>query len=95
MYGTVGAEVRAGDVLADADLVAHVRPLLPEQVARLRRGAATVGFVTGPGELDGIRALRDNGISALAMELVPRISRAQSMDALSSQAPRGRLSLHA
>jgi NAD(P) transhydrogenase subunit alpha len=86
MYGTVGAEVRAGDVLADADLVAHVRPLLPEQVARLRRGAATVGFVTGPGELDGIRALRDNGISALAMELVPRISRAQSMDALSSQA---------
>lgn len=86
MYRTAGADVRAGDVLAGSDLVAHVRPLLPDQVARLRRGAATVGFVTGPGELDGIKALRDNGISALAMELVPRISRAQSMDALSSQA---------
>jgi len=85
-YRKAGAEVSEGDVLAGADLVAHVRPLLPDQVARLRRGAATVGFVTGPGELDGIRALRDHGVSALAMELVPRISRAQSMDALTSQA---------
>src|SRR6478735_7610995 len=85
-YRAAGAEVVDGDVLAEADLVAHVRPLLPEQVARLRQGATTVGFVTGPGELPGIQALRDNGISALAMELVPRISRAQSMDALTSQA---------
>ncbi|HET7659430.1 MAG TPA: Re/Si-specific NAD(P)(+) transhydrogenase subunit alpha [Oryzihumus sp.] len=85
-YRDAGAEVVDGDVLAEADLVAHVRPLLPEQVARLRRGSTTVGFVTGAGELPGIQALRDNGISALAMELVPRISRAQSMDALTSQA---------
>jgi len=85
-YVEAGARVVDGDVLGAADLVAHVRPLLPDQVARLRRGAATVGFVTGPDELDGIRALRDGGITALAMELVPRISRAQSMDALTSQA---------
>lgn len=85
-YVRAGAEVVDGDVLRGADLVAHVRPLLPEQVAVLSRGAVTVGFVTGPGELDGIRALRDGGVTALAMELVPRISRAQSMDALTSQA---------
>ncbi len=86
-YRTVGAEVRRGDVLHDADIVLHVRPLLPGQVALLRRGAVTLGFVTGGlGELDAVRALRDGGITALAMELVPRISRAQSMDALTSQA---------
>jgi NAD(P) transhydrogenase subunit alpha len=88
-YRETGAQVLpAGDdaLLAGADIVAHVRPLLPDQIARLRRGAVTVGFVTGPGELDGIRALRGCGTTALAMELVPRISRAQSMDALTSQA---------
>ena len=85
-YRVVGADVRTGDVLSGADLVLHVRPLLPGQVARLRAGAVTVGFVTGPGELDGIRALQAAGVTALAMELVPRISRAQSMDALTSQA---------
>ena len=85
-YGAAGADVRGGDVLEGVDLVAHVRPLLPAQVARLRPGAVTVGFVTGPGELDGIRALQAAGVTALAMELIPRISRAQSMDALSSQA---------
>src|SRR4051795_10892495 len=85
-YRAAGADVRSGDVLGGADLVLHVRPLLPGQVARLRVGAVTVGFVTGPGELDGIRALQAAGVTALAMELVPRISRAQSMDALTSQA---------
>lgn len=85
-YSGAGAEVSDQDVLGEADLVAHVRPLLPGQVARLRPGTVTVGFVTGPGELDGLRALRDGRVTALAMELVPRISRAQSMDALSSQA---------
>jgi H+-translocating NAD(P) transhydrogenase subunit alpha len=85
-YRVVGADVAGGDVLGRAELVVHVRPLLPEQVARLRAGVVTVGFVTGPGELEGIRALREAGVTAVAMELVPRISRAQSMDALSSQA---------
>ena len=66
-----GADVRTGDVLGGADLVLHVRPLLPGQVARLRPGAVTVGFVhrsgragrhTGPaggrghGAGDGARA---------------------------------------
>lgn len=75
-----------GDVLADADVVLHVRPLLPAEIGRLRRGAVTIGFMTPSAELDGVRALRDAGVTAFSMELVPRISRAQSMDALTSQA---------
>lgn len=85
-YRDVGAKVEQADILERADVVAHVRPLAPDQVGRLRDGAITVGFVTGPGELPGVAALRDRGVSALAMELVPRIARAQSMDALTSQA---------
>jgi NAD(P) transhydrogenase subunit alpha len=85
-YRDAGAEVVDGDVLADADVVLHVRPLLPAEIGRLRRGAVTIGFMTPSAELDGVRALRDAGVTAFSMELVPRISRAQSMDALTSQA---------
>jgi H+-translocating NAD(P) transhydrogenase subunit alpha len=85
-YRDAGAEVVDGDVLAAADVVLHVRPLLPAEIGRLRRGAVTIGFMTPSAELDGVRALRDAGVTAFSMELVPRISRAQSMDALTSQA---------
>ena len=85
-YEEVGARVVEGDVLADADVVLHVRPLLPQDVARLRPGAVTLGFMAPSAEPDGVRALRDAKVTAFAVELVPRISRAQSMDALTSQA---------
>jgi NAD(P) transhydrogenase subunit alpha len=85
-YAAVGATVVEGDVLSDADVVLHVRPLLPEQIARLRPGAVTVGFLAPSAEPDGVRALRDASVTAFSVELVPRISRAQSMDALTSQA---------
>jgi NAD(P) transhydrogenase subunit alpha len=85
-YREAGATVVDGDVLAGADVVLHVRPLLPADVARLRAGAVTVGFLAPSAEPDGVRALRDQGVTAFSVELVPRISRAQSMDALTSQA---------
>ena len=85
-YREAGATVVDGDVLADADVVLHVRPLLPADVARLRPGTVTIGFLAPSAEPDGVRALRDRGVTALSVELVPRISRAQSMDALTSQA---------
>jgi NAD(P) transhydrogenase subunit alpha len=88
-YRSAGAEVHgasAGDVYADADVVLHVRPLLPAEIARLPRGAVTIGFLSPSAEPDSIAALRDAGVTAFSMELVPRISRAQSMDALTSQA---------
>src|SRR4051812_10709394 len=86
-YRSAGAEVQDGgasDVYAGADVVLHVRPLLAAEIARLHEGAVTIGFLSPSAEPDGIRALRDAGVTAFSMELVPRISRAQSMDALTS-----------
>ncbi len=85
-YRKAGAQVSDGDVLAGAEVVLHVRPLVAGDAARLERGTVTIGFMSPAAELDGVRALRDAGTTSFSMELVPRISRAQSMDALTSQA---------
>ncbi len=84
-YAEAGATIDA-DVLEGADLVVSVQPLGPDQVARLRRGAATISFLPTTFEPEAVVDLRDAGLTSFAVELVPRISRAQSMDALSSQA---------
>ncbi len=68
-----------------AEIVVSVNPLDASVISRLRQGTATVSFLP-TGSLDVITDLRDGWITSFAMELVPRISRAQSMDALSSQA---------
>jgi len=79
----------SGAVLGDAwtaDVVLTVNPPDAEQVRRMRRGAVLIGFLaprTAPATVDALRAA---GVHGFAMEAVPRISRAQSMDALSSQA---------
>ncbi|WP_168627683.1 Re/Si-specific NAD(P)(+) transhydrogenase subunit alpha [Cryobacterium sp. BB307] len=85
-YRAAGASVEPRIDLGTVDVYAHVRPLEPERVAALRRGAITVGLASPASELDTVRALADAGVTSFALELVPRISRAQSMDALSSQA---------
>ncbi|MFR9777011.1 Re/Si-specific NAD(P)(+) transhydrogenase subunit alpha [Micromonospora sp. MS34] len=84
-YRDAGAEVGT-DVLDGAGVLLAVQPPAPEQVDRLAEGALVVSFLPAPRELHLIAAIRDSGRTALAMELIPRISRAQSMDALSSQA---------
>ena len=84
-YAEAGAELDA-DAIATADVVVSVQPLAPDAVRRLRRGAATFSFLPVNQELSLVADLRDVGATSFAMELVPRISRAQSMDALSSQA---------
>jgi len=85
-YEQAGAVV-TGEIGADtADVVVGVQPLAPAAIRRLRPGTVTIGFLPAAAESDVVRALRDAGVSAFAMELLPRISRAQSMDALSSQA---------
>jgi NAD(P) transhydrogenase subunit alpha len=84
-YVDAGAVIDA-DAIVDADVVVSVQPLTIERIRRLRRGASTVCFLPTTFEQDAVIDLRDCGITAFAMELVPRISRAQSMDALSSQA---------
>src|SRR4051794_23722621 len=85
-YLAAGAHVtEEADVLA-ADLIVHVAALDPARVARLRPEAATLGFCAAVNEAPTVRAALDRGVSSFAFELLPRISRAQSMDALSSQA---------
>ncbi|MEO6827219.1 MAG: Re/Si-specific NAD(P)(+) transhydrogenase subunit alpha [Microbacteriaceae bacterium] len=85
-YTDAGATVATEIAAADLDVFCHVRPLTPGIVSRLKRGAITVGFASPASELATVRALAAGGITAFALELVPRISRAQSMDALTSQA---------
>ena len=85
-YEAAGAKVIAGDVLKDADVVLSVQPLTPEQMATLKKGAITISFLSVTAAQDSIDAAIKAGVTAFSLELVPRISRAQSMDALSSQA---------
>jgi NAD(P) transhydrogenase subunit alpha len=84
-YTEAGAIIDA-DAVPSADVVVSVQPLGADVVRRLKRGVATVSFLPVNQELSLVADLRDVGVTSFAMELVPRISRAQSMDALSSQA---------
>ena len=84
-YVDAGASVDAG-ALDVADVVVSVQPLAVDAVRRLKDGAATFSFLPVGQEQHLVTELRDCGVTSFAMELVPRISRAQSMDALSSQA---------
>jgi len=76
-------------LLGTADIVLTVEPLTPEDIALLREGTLVIGFLHPHKFNDRISALRDRNITGFAMELIPRISRAQNMDALSSQASIG------
>jgi len=73
-------------VLARADVVLTVQPLGVEQIGAMRAGSVVIGFMQPHARQTEIALLRERHITSFAMELVPRISRAQSMDALSSQA---------
>lgn len=69
----------------DADVVAKVAPPAPEEVARLSGGKVLIGFLAPLSAPGTTRALAGAGATAFAMEAIPRITRAQAMDALSSQ----------
>ena len=84
-YADAGATVDAA-AFDGADVVVSVQPLSAEQIRRLARGTTTISFLPTTTEQQTVVELRDAGLSAHAVELIPRISRAQSMDALSSQA---------
>ncbi|MGO8830903.1 MAG: Re/Si-specific NAD(P)(+) transhydrogenase subunit alpha [Steroidobacteraceae bacterium] len=76
----------AATILAGADVLLCVQPPDLERLAALKAGAVIVGFMQPYARHDLVRALKSHRITSFSMELVPRISRAQSMDALSSQA---------
>jgi len=85
-YTAAGASVVKGDVIANADIVLSVQPLTPAQMATVKKGAATISFLSTATAVDSIEAAVKAQATAFSLELVPRISRAQSMDALTSQA---------
>jgi NAD(P) transhydrogenase subunit alpha len=76
----------ASELVADADIVLSVQPPELAVVQAMKPGAILISFVYAHKEPELVKALRDRKITTFAMELVPRISRAQAMDALSSQA---------
>ena len=84
-YRDAGASVVDGDVLSGADVVLSVNSLDVDRVAALTHGTTVVSFLAPVQSLDKVKAAQQAGVTWLSMELVPRISRAQSMDALSSQ----------
>ena len=85
-YEEAGATVVKGDVLKDADVVLSVTALTPAQMKTLKKGAITISFLSTAKEQDSINAAIAANVTAFSLELVPRISRAQSMDGLTSQA---------
>ncbi|WP_160666661.1 Re/Si-specific NAD(P)(+) transhydrogenase subunit alpha [Pseudarthrobacter sp. ATCC 49987] len=84
-FAAAGASIVLELPAESLDVLLHVRPLEPETAAGLRPGTITIGFASPGSELPGVGALAAAGVTSFALELVPRISRAQSMDALSSQ----------
>ncbi len=83
------AYTEAGASLGDpwgADLVAKVRKPTADEIAKLREGQILIGFLDPLADQEGVEAIGKRGAIAFAMESIPRITRAQSMDALSSQA---------
>jgi NAD(P) transhydrogenase subunit alpha len=87
-YEAAGASVHANaaEAVGDADVVLKVRRPSAQEVAQYKRGAIVIAIMDPYGNEAALRQLAEAGVSALAMELMPRISRAQSMDVLSSQA---------
>lgn len=76
----------AATVLARADVLLKVQPPTLEEIAALREGSTAIGYMQPHLSADRVKAMRDRKITSFAMELLPRTTRAQAMDVLSSQA---------
>jgi NAD(P) transhydrogenase subunit alpha len=86
-YKSAGARLAAAEeVLKEADALITVRRPVASQLSQMKRGALAIAIMDPHGHQDAIEAMASAGVWAFAMELMPRITRAQSMDVLSSQA---------
>jgi H+-translocating NAD(P) transhydrogenase subunit alpha len=85
-FADVAAVADKAAAMARADVLLKVQPPTLDEIAQLREGAVLIGYLAPHADDERIRALRDRRISAFAMELLPRTTRAQAMDVLSSQA---------
>lgn len=90
-FANAGAKIvpDAATLYNGAQLVLGVQPPSASAIGRMAAGTVTLGFMNPSRNLDNLRKMRDAKLTAFALELVPRITRAQSMDALSSQATVG------
>ena len=88
LFEQAGVSVVAGEaaLLKDADAVLKVQAPAADEIQLLRKDAVLISFLQPATQGDIVKALARQGVTAFSLELVPRISRAQSMDALSSQA---------
>jgi NAD(P) transhydrogenase subunit alpha len=84
-YEAAGASI-GEDVTKDADIVLQVRRPAPNELSHYKKGALVVAIMDPYGNEAALKQIADAGLTAFAMELMPRITRAQSMDVLSSQA---------
>ncbi|MGA8401398.1 MAG: Re/Si-specific NAD(P)(+) transhydrogenase subunit alpha [Stellaceae bacterium] len=87
-YEAAGATIApdAAAALADADIILKVQRPEPDELSLMKKGAVLVGLLAPLEHKDEVEAYASSGITAISMELVPRITRAQAMDVLSSQA---------
>lgn len=85
-YKNVTFAANPQGLVSDADIVLSVQPPSADVIGAMKEGSVLISFVYAHKEVELTRQLRDRKITCLAMELVPRITRAQAMDALSSQA---------
>ena len=85
-YEAAGATVAPDGVLRNADIVLKVRGPQADEIPQFKRGAILVSLLSPATERESIGKLAEAGVDAFAMEFLPRISRAQAMDVLSSQA---------
>jgi NAD(P) transhydrogenase subunit alpha len=89
-YAEAGADLAdPGSAVAEAEVVVRVAPPTAEDVEALAPETVLIGFLHPLTDPEGVARLRERGVIAFAMESIPRITRAQSMDALSSQATVG------
>ncbi len=91
LFAAAGAKIVSGraELFRDARVVLSVQPPAADDIDQLAEGSIVIGFMNPSRNPESVIRMRDRKITAFALELVPRITRAQSMDALSSQATAG------
>jgi NAD(P) transhydrogenase subunit alpha len=91
LFTAAGAKIAFSkdELFSGAQIVLQVQPPTVTEVDQLAEGTIVIGFMNAARNLEAVARMRDRKITAFALELVPRITRAQSMDALSSQATAG------
>jgi H+-translocating NAD(P) transhydrogenase subunit alpha len=85
-YRAAGATVVPDDPVGDVNVVLSVQPLTVDQANKLRHGDITISFLSPAAEPDLVRLYAEKGVTSFSFDLLPRVTRAQSADALSSQA---------